>query len=919
MNRLLFVNFDLFQSNNYTVGRKGSIIILLILISGIAAMMVVFLQGRKNILTDPYKAVPVDACFIIESVDMPAFLNRLAEESTLFRELSLVKEFTLFNRRLKFVSGLINKKEYDRLFEKNSPLISFHFTESGKLSPLLVMSVPPEFRYRSIKGLLSSTISGTITEKKSRLGGVIRISYPFMNSTDTVWVTYNSGLLICSPSEVLINKAVKQNRLKNDIRTLPGFSKVWAASGKRIDKIFIIFSNISKVIRSVTAGKAPGLTDMITKLAGSAEGDIYLSEGDLLLSGYTECADTNDILFKYKSYPAGSFDTYKVLPSVTFLFETILLPETAIGEDLNSQTTDSTEKLAGIMKHYIGEEITRAYLNIKENATPVNPLIIYELRNREAAESLFTGWLQRQTGSDQKRWNESTRWFQPDDQTRIPVYSAPSGGLISFLLPGFAPNVSDSLFAFYDNFMITGDSFVAVTRLLYDNLLNKTLANDLTYRDFESTMPSKAGYFFYCVPSEVVGYLSEFLSDTIIKSLISNISSIKKIQTAGYQFAPSNGMIYNTLSVRYKDEVREETGAEWETLLDTSACIKPFFFTNHNTGAKEIFIQDYKNNAYLVNAAGRVMWKVALGERILSNVYMIDYYGNGKFQLLFSGRNNLHLLDRNGNYVERYPVKLRSPASGPVALFDYDNNNNYRLIIPGDDRLIYAYDISGNVVKGWTPFRTNGTVKLEIYYFRVSGKDYLVASDETSVYFLDRTGSARLKLKEPVTRANGSEIRISSGSEPSLVFSSPDGTLQMVSFDGSVRKTTLRRLSVDHTFDFFDVDGDGLGEYIFIDMGILYLYDQDKSEIFSRDFESEEVNGPISFVFSGTDRKIGVFDNDKKLIFLIDKNGTTMAGFPLRGASMFSIGKFSEKSDFHLIVGGDNSFLYNYKLNTGSK
>ena len=133
-------------------------------------------------------------------------------------------------------------------------------------------------------------------------------------------------------------------------------------------------------------------------------------------------------------------------------------------------------------------------------------------------------------------------------------------------------------------------------------------------------------------------------------------------------------MIYNSLSVSYKDEIREESTTEWETLLDTIAAIKPFFFTNHITGAKEIFIQDIKNNAYLINAAGRVLWKVPLKERIMGAVYMIDYYRNGKYQLLFSGKNNLHLLDRNGNYVERYPVRLRSPATNSLALFDYDNN-----------------------------------------------------------------------------------------------------------------------------------------------------------------------------------------------------------------------------------------------------
>ena len=227
----------------------------------------------------------------------------------------------------------------------------------------------------------------------------------------------------------------------------------------------------------------------------------------------------------------------------------------------------------------------------------------------------------------------------------------------------------------------------------------------------------------------------------------------------------------------------------------------------------------------------------------------------------FQGRNYIHILDRNGNYVERYPVKLRSPATNSLALFDYDNNLNYRLFIAGEDKMIYSYDKTGNVVKGWKPFRTSGIVKSEISYFKVSGKDYIVASDETSVYFLDRTGNKRVNLKEAVSRAQGSAMRLNQDQNPSVVCSSPDGTIQHIYFDGSVKNSKVREFSVDHSFDIFDVDGDGFGEYIFIDKGILYLYDHNRSEIFTRDFGSDDLGGPINFIFSASDRKIGVFDD----------------------------------------------------------
>jgi hypothetical protein len=410
-----------------------------------------------------------------------------------------------------------------------------------------------------------------------------------------------------------------------------------------------------------------------------------------------------------------------------------------------------------------------------------------------------------------------------------------------------------------------------------------------------------------------------YLNEDIVSSLKNYKGSLARIQAAGIKMVSSNGMLYNSLSLRFREEVTEESTTEWETMLDTAASVKPFFFTNHNTGAKEIFIQDLKNNAYLINSAGRVLWKVQLSERIMGNIFLIDIFRNGKYQLLFSGKNFLHLLDRNGNYAGRYPVRLRSPATNSLALFDYDNNLNYRIFIAGEDKQIYSYDKNGSTVKGWKPYTTAGIAEEEISYFKVSGKDYIVASDGINLYFLDRSGNIRLTLKEPVSKAKGSALRLTTGAEPTVVCTSSDGTLFHIGFDGRVSKFSLRQLSPEHKSDFFDIDGDGFGEYVFIDKGTLYLYDHDKKEMFNRDFGTENLAGPQFFTFSSSERKIGVTDLMEKRIHLIDKNGEDMSGFPLKGASMFSIGKLSEKSGWHLIVGGTDRLLYNYKLDTEGK
>jgi hypothetical protein len=902
------LNLSVFNTKD--VGKRVLFFLVFILIAGLAVLGYFIQSGRKDMLTDPYKAISSSASVVIETIDLQSFINSFTTNKGLLGEALKIKEFGAFSIKVKFLSDQLNKSGYKKLLTGNSAVIAFFLSKTNKLEPVLSAAVASDIKIRQLKETLHLAGVKTIYETDIRGYKSLKIPYKVNNKVDTVYFSIVSGLLICASSRETISGALYQTMQDKDVRDHPGFSRILQASGKNEDKIFLVFDNLPGFLKPAFRPDRVGIADKAGKLAGCAGGDIYLSENGLVLSGYTESLKQDETLFRYKSQVPGLFQTYKILPAATFLFESMMTSSIVPKNTEKGIFSPETEILAGKLKPFTGDEITRAIIDIKERPAIDNSVVIYRLKNRAFAEQIFLDEFNKLS------LKANIYYFRPDDQINVPVFLTPYKGFASAMIPGFASGFDDSWFAFYDNYLITGSSMVTISRILYDNLLNKTLMNDLVYRDFESTLPSISGYYFYCVPSHLTDYLSGWLNEDIVNFLRSNRDFLNKIQAAGYQFTASNNMIYNSLSIRFKDEARPESTTEWETLLDTIAAVKPFFFTNHLTGAKEIFIQDLKNNAYLINAAGRILWKVPLQERITGTIYMIDYLRNGKYQLLFSGRNYLHLLDRNGNYVERYPVKLRSPASNSLALFDYDNNRNYRLLIAGEDRMIYAYDKDGNTVKGWKPFRTNGTVSSDVSWLRVSGKDYLIVSDETSVYFLDRSGNKRITLREPVTRAPGSAIRFISGTDPSVVCTAPDGTIQHIYFDGTVRKFNVRKFSFDHSFDIFDVNGDGFGEYIFIDQGILYLYNHNRSELFTREFDSEELGGPINFIFSSSERKIGVFDINKKLIYLIDKNGEIMKGFPLRGASMFSIGKLSDKSGWHLIVGGTDRFLYNYKLET---
>ena len=67
---------------------------------------------------------------------------------------------------------------------------------------------------------------------------------------------------------------------------------------------------------------------------------------------------------------------------------------------------------------------------------------------------------------------------------------------------------------------------------------------------------------------------------------------------------------------------------------------------------------------------------------------------NKKLQMLFSTRNAIYLFDRNGNNMRGFPISLKSSATSPVSVFDYEQNHDYRIFIACASK-IFCYKTNG--------------------------------------------------------------------------------------------------------------------------------------------------------------------------------------------------------------------------------
>jgi hypothetical protein len=890
--------------------KKGTIIIVVILLGTLAVLAYYLQQKREAFVASPYKTIPMDAGVILEAVNLPDLLEELATDNYVISEMETILPLQSFREGIFTLDSIVHTKDLRGFFGSMPVLISFHQMGRDRVEPFYAIALPPEIKERHIRELIAGNALLSYGVKEYQGYRVFEVDTRDIEST-TFHLSYVKGVLVLSKSGILVEAGIRQSEQVHDIRSMAGFTEVLSAAGKNENKLLFVFDNLQKL--TALLGSGSWLSSKVAELASSAETDIYLKSNSIIMSGYIESTDSSEILNKFLDHTPGSFDSYNVIPSNVAMFESLT------GISGNRVTTNQRfdgviRYLADIVRSQLEGEVSKMYFDIHGEENISNRMILYKLKGVNATEKSFREELDnhyKRQGSDA---SEYVLEYKPDDESSYTIYRLPNSMLPVALSGNFAGDYGGSYATFYEGFLVLGENHGSISKFIYDNILNRTLANDLNYREFESTLPSRSAYYFYAVPSRIMDIMPDLVNESIVVGLDKYINSLKKVQAVGLQLSPSNEMLYTTLSFQVKPEVKEEASTQWESLLDTVLYSKPMFFTNHYTQRNEIFVQDLNNNVYLINSAGRILWKLRLSEKIVGDPVMIDYYRNEKYQILFATRNSLHLLDRNGNYVERYPVQLRSPATNGLAVFDYENNKDYRLFICGSDRLVYLYDKSGNTVKGFTQFKTNGIVSLNIEFFRVSGKDYLIVNDRENMYILDRRGNERIKVKEQIARAPGSGVKLTSENTPRLIMSSVDGAIKLISFNGDVESVELGEFSENHIFDLFDIDADGLGEYIFIDEGKIYAFDNNRSRMFVEPTGSDNVYGPYGLVFGSNDKKLGFVDAGSGHIYIIDDRGKTLKGFPLVGSTPFSVGQLTGGGSFNLITGGRDSFIYNYEL-----
>jgi hypothetical protein len=334
-------------------------------------------------------------------------------------------------------------------------------------------------------------------------------------------------------------------------------------------------------------------------------------------------------------------------------------------------------------------------------------------------------------------------------------------------------------------------------------------------------------------------------------------------------------------------EVRTEKTL-WSVGIGAPATRQPDIVVNHTNNTREVLVQDEQHRIHLISAAGKVLWQYALDGPIMGAVHQVDRFRNGKLQLLFNTAGRVYLIDRNGKDVGGFPVTLKEQASAPLAVFDYEGQRDYRVIVPLKDGRLFNIGVDGLPVKGWEARKLAHATTSAVTHVRIRNKDHLLVFPAPGrVLVLDRRGSEREKVTlELPEGARVESIRPGtdlSGTE--VLWTDMQGTAYRSTLGGTTALLANGSAGAISIGAAWRTEGPELAQVL----GDSLRVQQGAQQVWHKGFAAALLPAVQWYEVDGVGTVISVVLPTREELLLMDHTGSPLPGMPLKGATLCSI------------------------------
>ena len=923
------------------MGKKIIVAITILLTAGLFTGWYLFTRESKYLGTSAFTAIPDNSAIVIRIHHLRNYTSS-SLKNPFWKECSALPGLSGLYHKLSLADSLIRTSE-----KPNNPLPEKELTiavqnENNAYQWLIILELASLSDKRVVARLVPDyfTHKGVFPEKtKSGEAELNSYSWQEKGKSQHFYTSLFHGLLLGSTDQKFLEQAIyKLNH--------PGKSGniVFERANKRNtgDSDARIYLNHQLLPRFAQPLCSKTFSDKLTgslPLATWSELDLTQKPDEMILNGFSFLADSlNTHLGIFLRQQPDSFRLARVFPAhSTFFLSYVITSNSRFFEDYEqlltkNHTLDSYRKLLSQTDSLYGVDLRKIVSDHLDGAAAVlftqpdptmpeeNKYLILSVNSGGQVEEALTPLAIQIPGRRKRDKPKNYSLFRIDSETEFKIYKTEVDDFGKQVFGEVFAGVKTNYFTIYDNCLVMAASSESLERFLQANVLHETLENDPLYRNFTHGLSDRLNLFLWTSPGYALPFLKEIIDTKNNTEITKQRATLLKIESMAWQIGNENGMIYNMARLKYNPEVHiNSPSVIWKSHPAVALLTPPHIVTGGSVKENaHILVQDKDLNLLGINSEGRVLWKTKLSAPINSEIFEPDCLKNGKPQYFFSTSDALYLIGSDGKYLTGYPVKLHSPATNGVSVFDYDQNKDYRFFIAGKDHKVCLYDKKGAIVTGWTPPKTEHDVNLPVQFFRVENKDYLIFTDKNRAYILDRKGKPAVKIKGDFTFShNPFTLQPKSGKNKArLITTDNKGVILSVGFDGSVKKLEVGQFSPDHHFSCEVGNTDKAFSYLFLDGETLTAYDMQGNRLFLRKFNHTIPFAPQLFPFPDKSIKIGVTDSAGSKIYLLNSDGSVYTGFPIDGATPFAISFHAKESStpFNLLTAMPDGELINYSI-----
>jgi len=911
---------------------KNKLLIILgvVLLLGGCAWLFIWFSRSKAPVSPAVNAIPVNAFCVIESQQARATWKKLAQGNLLWEDLGATQTAADISRTARLLDSLLAASpEAAALLENNPAWLSLHCTGNDELDWVFALSLPRLSDEDEAASFIAKASGKKFQEEAHTEASIMR--------GDKFSYALRQGTLILSDNNALVKASLDQLAKGHSLMKDKGFAAVLGTAGPKADgNIYLNYEQLPVFVKRITNENFHTHVERMRHFAGWTEVDLSLKPNAAMFNGFSTASDSaRDFLSLFRKQKPQRMDMVSVLPAstATMIFYGVgdfptyyqshetYLEKHGMGAERSSSimgiSTQYRVDIVELMTSWIGNEMamvtTAGPGSVEERSYAVLGSNNIALAREQLSKLKYvTDFIDRQAASHSEMVPD-TSFFNGYAIRRLGILH-----LLPILFGSPFDRLDNTYYTIVGRYVVFANSDAALRSFIISYENGKTLANDRFYADFASNLSDASNVYIYSAVGRSKELYREYASTGLAGHLENQGELLSKIEAVGIQYSANNGLFYTNAFVRHSNtEEKQEISSLWETALDTVFSGRPQLLLNHNTKALDIFVQDDANTIYLISNTGKLAWKRRLPEKIIGDVQQVDALKNGKLQIAFCAGSSIYVIDRNGKDLAPFPLKLPAPSTNGLRVFDYDNNRDYRFLTACSDKMVYNYTIRGQKVEGWKFEAMQEIALAPIQHCAVAGKDYIVIADKSGrLYAVDRQGRARLQLKQRLctplyqfTLEPGKDL-----SKTRAVCADSSGNVLRVSFDDTPENIHLTELRTTPGFEYQDLDGDGVREFILLDTARLSVYTQDRKPLFNHILEKCADGKPLVFRLRNNEMHIGIVCRKASEIHLINSSGVALPGFPLFGDTPFSIGDLNNDGNYVMICGGKGSYLYAYPV-----